>query len=129
MRLVASDHPILRTVCRSDFSIDVADINQMFELMRAKGGLGLAAPQVGIDARLFVTGWGQVFVDPQIVVARDERLVPEGCLSLPGVEVQALRFNNIVLANGERFEGLQAQVIQHEIGHLNGILITDGDRE
>ena len=65
MQLVSSDTPILRKVCRPDFTITADEISQMFLLMREKNGLGLAAPQVGIDARLFVTGWGEVFVNPR----------------------------------------------------------------
>ena len=60
----ALDDPVLRKVCRADFVIGDKTLDRMFALMREKGGLGLAAPQVGIDARLFVTEWGEVFVNP-----------------------------------------------------------------
>ena len=71
MQLVKPDDPILRTRCRPDFVIRGGLIGQMFDLLRQYGGLGLAAPQVGIDARFFVTAWGEVFVDPRIVAVTD----------------------------------------------------------
>jgi peptide deformylase len=128
MRLVSSDAPILRKVCRPDFTITANEINEMFALLRETGGLGLAAPQVGIDARLFVTGWGQVFVNPQMVKGTDVVLSVEGCLSLPGVQATVTRRNKIVLADGRAYEGTRAMAIQHEIDHLDGILITDPSR-
>jgi peptide deformylase len=125
MQLVAPNDPILRTICRRDFSISLNDLHQMFFLMREKNGLGLAAPQVGIPARLFVTGWGMVFVDPQIVARDGPCPQVEGCLSLPGIQVQVRRWRRITLFDGETYEGIQAQVIQHELDHLNGVLITN----
>ena len=65
MQLVRPDDPILRKVCRPDFMLTADDINQMLCLLEETGGLGLAAPQVGIDARFFVTDWGEVFVNPR----------------------------------------------------------------
>ena len=67
MQLVTTDNPILHHVCRSDSTVSLDEIRQMFLLMREQNGLGLAAPQVGIDARLFVTHWGEIFVNPKIV--------------------------------------------------------------
>lgn len=124
MQLVKPDDPILYRVCRSDFVLAAGTIQQMLLLLEQTGGLGLAAPQVGIDARLFVTVWGEVFVNPIIVRREGEVRCQEGCLSLPGVTRLKRRCRKIVLADGRVFEGEQAVVIQHETDHLNGILIT-----
>ena len=117
--------PILRRRCRSDLSISFRDLDEMFALMRDADGLGLAAPQVGIDGRLFVTTWGEVFINPRIVAVLEPYISTEGCLSLPGRIVRIQRYKIIRLADGRTFEGEQAQVIQHECDHLSGILITD----
>ena len=101
------------------------EMDQMFFLMREKNGLGLAAPQVGIDARLFVTEWGEVFVNPRVVDNAGPIRVTEGCLSLPGVTAAVDRWARIRLADGRIYEGQQAVVILHEIDHLDGVLITD----
>jgi len=114
MQLVKPDAPILRKVCRADFEISVET-----------KGLGLAASQVGIDARFFVTAWGEVFVNPRVVETGRPVRSTEGCLSLPGVTAQVGRWNHIRLADGRVYNGTRALVVQHEIDHLDGILITD----
>lgn len=125
MRLVPADDPILRRVCRVDFRVSLRQINNMFFLLREKGGWGLAAPQVGIDARLFVTAWGEVFINPIITGRLDPAESEEGCLSLPGVVARKHRWQHILLADGTEYDGMQAITIQHEINHLDGTLITD----
>jgi peptide deformylase len=125
MQLVRPDAPILRKVCRPDFTVTTDEINQMLHLLEENGGLGLAASQVGIDARLFVTNWGEVFVNPRVVgIARPIRLT-ERCLSLPGITATVDRWAMIRLADGRLYEGQRAVVILHEIDHLDGVLITD----
>jgi peptide deformylase len=125
VQLVGPDDPILRKVCRPDFTITADEINQMLCLVRESGGLGLAAPQVGIDARLFVTEWGEVFVNPRVVGIAGPIRVTEGCLSLPCVTAAVDRWAKICLADGRIYEGQRAVVILHEIDHLDGVLITD----
>ena len=125
MQLVRPDDPILRKVCRSDFTITADAINRMLCLLKENGGLGLAAPQVGIDARLFVTEWGEVFINPRVVGIAKPIRVTEGCLSLPGVTATVDRWAKIRLADGRIYEGQRAGVILHEIDHLDGVLITD----
>jgi len=127
MQLVAPDAPILRKVCRADFVITADQINGMFFLMREVNGLGLAASQVGIDARLFITHWNEIFVNPQIIERRVLFAGVEGCLSLPGIIRRKQRYQRITLADGRTYSDRQAVVIQHEIEHLNGRLITDED--
>jgi peptide deformylase len=125
MQLVSPNDPILHRVCRPDFMLEVETIAQMVYLMEETGGLGLAAPQVGIDARFFVTAWGEVFANPRIVYGIDRVPSEEGCLSLPSVTRVKRRCRKIVMEDGRTFEGQQAIVIQHETDHLDGILITD----
>lgn len=112
----------LRVVCRPDFIIEGDIIQEMFYLMEEHGGLGLAAPQVGIDARLFVTHWGEVFINPQITQRSCKMLVSEGCLSLPHRQGTLWRYNEVEVT-GRVYVGEQAFVIQHECDHLDGKLI------
>ncbi len=129
LALVPDYDPILFRPCRSDFVFDLLLIDKMFNFMLSKNGLGLAAPQVGIDARLFVTRWGEVFVNPRIAKKEIPCTTYEGCLSLPGIERGVARFNKIVLADGRVYTEGRAIVIQHELDHLNGVLITSYDDE
>ncbi|MDP7070904.1 MAG: peptide deformylase [Phycisphaerales bacterium] len=118
----------------------VAD--RMLWLMHDAEGIGLAAPQVGIPWRLFVTrdpavpdgDGGLVFINPEIETL-DSELVEdtEGCLSLPGVEVTVRRPVG-VRVRALTLEGLHmeedrcdhfARVYQHELDHLDGVLIID----
>jgi peptide deformylase len=124
VQLVSSDAPILHKVCRPDFTVTADEINQMLCLLKKAGGLGLAAPQVGIDARLFVTEWGEVFINPCVVAVAGPIRTTEGCLSLPGVTAAVDRWARIRLADGRIYEGQQAVVILHEIDHLDGVLIA-----
>ena len=126
--------------------VDPADENvravaaRMIELMHEADGVGLAAPQVGLPWRVFVTHVGEVdpvdraFINPELRLPRVELIsAEEGCLSLPGVHVQVRRPEIAEIAavglDGERFtlsgEGLLARVWQHENDHLDGILIID----
>lgn len=113
-------------------------IKDMIETMYEMNGVGLAAVQVGILKRIFVVdiqdGFGQrVFVNPQIIKHNGSQLGAEGCLSLPGLQDDVERANEIVIKasdeNGEEFElkasEFLARVIQHENDHLDGILFTD----
>jgi peptide deformylase len=123
MEILKAPHPMLRTVCRSDFTIDVATILDMFTTMKLAGGCGLAAPQVGIDAALFITEWGEVFVDPRLDYFAFPYYVVEGCLSLEK-KYRVRRYQHIRV-NGRFYDTYKAQVIQHELSHLNGTLICD----
>jgi peptide deformylase len=122
MRLVYPDDPILRRYCHQGAVLPRDTISEMFDLMYSLSGLGLAAPQVGIDARIFVTCWGQIFIDPVVLVKGNPRLGMEGCLSLPGVWKEVLRYP-MVDVGGYQYEGWRANVIQHEFDHLNGRVI------
>ena len=97
----------------------------MFFLLRESGGLGLAAPQVGIDARLFITIWDDIFIDP--VIVRQHRRYELGGLPEPaGSHLPAAPLqDHPPRGRAAGFYDLKAAVIQHECDHLNGRLITD----
>jgi peptide deformylase len=113
--------------------------DQMFVLMRESKGVGLAAPQVGINLRLFVMNHDgdpahdKVYVNPLLSLAEGDEEAEEGCLSLPKVNINVFRPKTIKIEaldlTGKPFEetesGYIARIWQHETDHLNGILLTD----
>ncbi len=134
--------PVLRTRARPVDRFDDAlrdEIERMGALMNDALGVGLAATQVGVLHRVLVYRVQQqapvaALVNPEVEwVGREEEILEEGCLSLPGVHVDVERPIHVrVRARNERGEpilveasGLEARVIQHEIDHLDGVLILD----
>lgn len=135
--------PVLRAKARPIERVDqeVVDVaHRMLDLMHAALGVGLAAPQVGLDWRMFVANWlgdpdgGQVFINPVLRIhGREMQEAEEGCLSLPGVTVLMNRYVEVTVEavdlDGQPFtltgEGLAARVWQHEYDHLEGVLIID----
>lgn len=128
----------------TDFNEEIRQIvNDMFETMYKRGGVGLAANQVGILKRIVVIdlhsgkenqGKEQiVLINPEIVALEGEEVKEEGCLSLPGLykKVKRAAYAKVKAQNldGEEFtiegEGLLARAFQHEIDHLNGIVFID----
>ncbi|TNF63752.1 MAG: peptide deformylase [Rhodobacteraceae bacterium] len=114
----------------------------MLETMYAAPGRGLAAPQVGILNRLFVTDFTwkegtrdpQVYLNPEILSSGDETAtMSEGCLSIPGISVEVTRPARVHLIwtslDGARvsqvFTGFAAACVQHELDHLNGVVTFD----
>lgn len=148
--------PVLRKVCR-DIDADYPDLNilidNMFETMAGANGIGLAAPQVGLDIRLFVVDVSPLSEDEDYAAIADElknfRKVfinakifeesgtewkfNEGCLSIPDVREDVKRKDTIVIEyydedfkkHKETFSDIRARVIQHEYDHIDGILFTD----
>lgn len=115
-----------------------AVIDEMFEIMRSSGGIGLAAPQVGLSKRLFIVeveeGEPLVFINPELIeTSTSFAKNDEGCLSLPGVYGPVMRPKKIVIQaenrQRRRFKmeatGVMAVCVQHELDHLNGILFLD----
>ncbi|WP_119068098.1 peptide deformylase [Rubrobacter indicoceani] len=114
---------------------------EMFETMEEHEGIGLAGNQVGRLQRILVAEYEEerlVLVNPEISSASGEETSPEGCLSIPGVQVDVDRSTKVTVRaqdlDGEVFEieaeGLLARIFQHEIDHLDGVLILDRtDRE
>jgi len=113
---------------------------RMIELMHEANGVGLAAPQVGVGWRMFVTCVSRepadtrVFIDPVLTgPSREQEAFEEGCLSLPNLNVPIRRPVKIAIEatdlQGQRFtlesDELAARVWQHEYDHLDGVLIVD----
>ena len=138
--VVTYPDPILRKVAEPvDWShADLPKLlDEMADVMYVKDGVGLAAPQVGISKRIVVADIGDgllCLINPEILSRGDEeKVLEEGCLSLPGVRVDVSRTEKITVAGLDEkgrcvqkdVEGLGARVLQHEIDHLNGVLIID----
>lgn len=131
-----ADSKMLRQVSQPVETPDEQLVADMFNAMYMAGGVGLAAIQVGIPKRLFVMGVGRMelaFYNP-VVVERLGKAAPveEGCLSLPGIYEKVKRFPAVVVEHGfsgnrrrEQFGGLAAQIIQHELEHVSGMLFLD----
>ncbi len=131
--------PVLRTA-----AVDVADepeslerlVDDMLETMYEAPGVGLAAPQIGISKRLFVADIGEgpfVMVNPEILEVSGSWTFDEGCLSVPGyfwpikrpgyAKARGVDIDgNEVVLEGEELMG---RVLQHEIDHLNGMLLLE----
>ena len=113
-------------------------IDIMIESMIEGKGIGLAAPQIGDNRRIFVCSIDDngplVFINPEIIETSMETSVyEEGCLSLPGIYADVERPERVKVQarnkKGRPFkveaEGLLATCIQHELDHLNGVLFVD----
>lgn len=112
---------------------------RMFVLMRENRGVGLAAPQVGINIRMFVmnsTGKPEddrVYINPELTEPLGEEEGEEGCLSLPQITAKILRSQSLQMKardlDGKPFTQLEtdyiARIWQHEVDHLNGTLLLD----
>jgi peptide deformylase len=134
--------PVLRMQAREveSFDDDLASlVERMRHLLRDANGIGLAATQVGVLRRVFLflpdpEQDAVALVNPRIVESSDERVSDdEGCLSLQGVVVPVERDERVTVeasdpeGNEVRFEleGLPARIAQHELDHLDGVLILD----
>lgn len=137
-------HPVLRQKCvrAAGDPREEGLRRSLVEVLGSARGAGLAAPQIGVPLRAFAVagdvlgeGWRtSVFVDP-VIVASSGAEVPgtEGCLSIPGMRFSVMRSPAVRLAwtteAGGRacgdFEGFAARCIQHEMDHLDGVLICD----
>lgn len=135
---VPKNDPILKTKTEKfDFlnpPINPVELyNNMGETLRSRGGVGLAAPQVGLPYRFFVL-WSEYMIgcfNPIIVDMSDDRIdMVEGCLSFPGLILSISRPKIIKVRYTEPdgnvvtrvFDGLSSRAFQHELDHLDGIL-------
>lgn len=123
------------TVSKIDSAIRKS-VEDMVDTMREVNGLGLAANQVGILQKVVVCDDGTgliVLINPKIVSAIGEQIGIEGCLSVPGLQGEVKRANEVVVKgldiNGKSVkveaEGLLARILQHELDHLGGVLFID----
>jgi peptide deformylase len=142
LKIITYPDPRLRKISADVKNFDEnlkALAQRMFELMREAKGVGLAAPQVGKNIRLFITNHSgkpeddRVYVNPILSDAEGEETSEEGCLSLPDITVEVNRAKTAKMQakdlSGTPIEQLETGYIpriwQHELDHLNGVLIID----
>jgi len=137
-------HPVLRQVAKEvPYLDDVVRrlVENMFETMYVSDGIGLAAPQVGESQRVIVLDVSPVdnearpmaIINPVITGRWGKDVQEEGCLSLPGIREDISRPTGVEVTGLDvdgkqvriRAEGMLARALQHEIDHLNGLLIID----
>ncbi|MBU0753720.1 MAG: peptide deformylase [Planctomycetes bacterium] len=141
IELVHYPHPALlkktKLISPGEYDDLDARIEKMFEIMYQGKGVGLAAPQVGWSASLCVINPTlekqdeEVLINPRIVGADGREIAEEGCLSFPGIYAKILRAQSVVVdfmnerfeAQKKEFTGFAARVVQHEIDHLENILL------
>jgi peptide deformylase len=135
--------PVLKQRAREVENLDgdlVRLVDNMYDTMYEAVGVGLAAPQVGVQKRLFTyddhdddEASPRVIVNPVIVETKGESVFEEGCLSIPGLHFEIVRpelitvqgldldGNEVVIEADERL----SRIFQHEIDHLDGVLMLD----
>ncbi len=141
MQILKMGDEVLRRSCLPIEHVDErlkSLISQMFVTLEESNGIGLAAPQVGYNIRLFIVKLddmdGMTFINPQVLHTSEAVCtMEEGCLSIPKIYEKVSRPKEITLQymdiNGKKqlltASGLLARVIQHENDHLNGVLFLD----
>lgn len=146
--IYAYGSPVLRKKC-TDITADYPDlpvlIANMYETMYSSHGIGLAAPQIGLPIRLFITdgspiddiepeGFKQTFINPVILDEwGTEWKYEEGCLSIPTIRENVFRKPDLTIRfydedfklHEKTFGGMAARIIQHEYDHIEGKLFVD----
>jgi len=147
-KIVSSKDPKLRQIAKPVGQIDqrvkgiIKDLIDTLKTQKNPEGVGLAAPQIGKGVRIFVANYrnfSRVVINPEIISikrqspSRGKNEILEGCLSLPNyygsirraesVKLKYLNENNQAVV--ETFSGFHAQIVLHEIDHLNGIIFVD----
>jgi len=145
MEILPYPHPALRFKSHPVREINAAlrqTVREMFELMYAAQGIGLASNQVGIPQRFFILNLSAdpaeqdeelVFINPELVKRKGTTEGEEGCLSFPGLYGPVRRSETVVIEafdlEGQPFEmaldELAARAVQHETDHLDGVLFID----
>jgi peptide deformylase len=143
-RIVTDPDPILHKVAKKVSELELKMpltqqlIDDMIETMHDAPGIGLAAPQVGIGKRIIVVHVNEehgpyAVINPVVSDFDGEAIATEGCLSIPGIVGDVKRAERCTISGldrkGKRFQleadGLVARCFQHEVDHLDGVLITD----
>jgi peptide deformylase len=142
--VIGEGNPVLHAKTKNVKTITkdiLALISDMQETVKAAKGAGLAAPQVGRSERLCLALLGKKMmplINPKIMMmSKEQSIAEEGCLSLPEIWIQVARSEEIVVsfltpegkARELKLVGWDARVAQHEIDHLDGVLITDRRKE
>lgn len=148
--VIAYGHPILKKVAK-EIDKDYKDlkliIENMWETMYHANGVGLAAPQIGLSIRLFLVDTQQIDKDGETKIGVKKAFInaelieeggdfwsyEEGCLSIPNINGDVERQKSITIRyldeefkeHVEKFEGMNARVIQHEYDHVEGILFVE----
>ncbi|MCB9886763.1 MAG: peptide deformylase [Planctomycetes bacterium] len=145
MEVLIYPHPILRRGGQvvTTFDAELRQLSeQMMEAMYEEGGVGLAAPQVGIEKKLLVLNpsgdrnerSGELTLcNPKITKKKGRDFEEEGCLSFPGIHAEVERWVTITVTfqdlDGKEgtlhADGWLARIIQHELDHLEGVVFTD----
>ncbi len=113
--------------------------DDMIDTMHVEDGVGIAAPQIGVSKRIFIAcptvkkGEEYVMVNPEILESSGREIGAEGCLSVPGITGEVARAKKIKLRYQDRhgkshtvdLKDFFARIIQHEMDHLDGILLID----
>ncbi len=145
LKIVYAPDPILKKECVSLPQVDDHHrdlIKQMFEAMYKANGVGLAAPQIGLNKRIFILDSGSkeekkkplTMINPTLI-STDDKIVPyeEGCLSFPEHFAEIDRPDQLTIEyideNNKKksltTNGFTSRIIQHELDHLNGVLFVD----
>ena len=153
--ILTSENPILRDFAKPVTNFGSGElkkvIDRMFTIMHDKNGVGIAAPQIGVSLRIFVYGFEysprypdalavplMAAINPELLwQSEDTTNYEEGCLSVPFKRGLITRNASVKFAyydiDGNQHEktvhGFEARIVQHEIDHLNGVLISDRVRE
>jgi peptide deformylase len=135
MNLVNSDHPVLRTVSKEIAANEIPELaaksKELIDFMKMFSGIGLAANQIGDTRRYFIMGL-ELVINPVIINKSDEMKTDrEGCLSFPKlimpvrrhVWIEVKYLNDAGLEVVRKLKGMYARIFQHELDHLNGIVI------
>ncbi|MBN8207424.1 peptide deformylase [Bacillus sp. NTK071] len=139
-KIVLHPNEVLEVECKPVDTFDKALhelLDDMFETMYDAEGVGLAAPQIGIDQQIAVVDTREEealeLINPEVIKSSGKEVDLEGCLSFPGLFGEVERPYRITIKAQNRFgkefklkaEGFFARAIQHEIDHLHGILFTE----
>lgn len=149
-KILSAKEPTLRQSSKPVEKIDkkiiqiVNDLKNTLALQKDPEGVGLAAPQIGKNLRIFVASYGKISfaaINPEVIsqstklseVSENKDQLMEGCLSLPHYYGPLRRSSSVTLKyqtpegreKVEEFTGFMAQIVQHELDHLEGILFVD----
>ncbi|MCK4588469.1 peptide deformylase [Candidatus Woesebacteria bacterium] len=145
-KIIGAKDPILRRVSKPIRKIDkkilslIADLKETLLAQKDPEGVGLAAPQIGKNLQIFIMRPDdklKTIINPEIISIskqkKGKKQIMEGCLSIPNYYSPLRRVEKIKIKyltedgkeKVETFEGFPAQIVDHEIDHLNGILFTD----